>query len=234
MRLEVPQDELAELHFRPGESRPPSDLAGQGDDLGDDWLAPHEGRPPVFSDAAVRFCPTIKVLFKLSLRQTIGMVSRRLRMADLDRPVPDCLTLSRRQKALAVQIPYRRADGALNLLVDIEFRGDGEWQARKSGPQGRHQWRKVHPAMDTATSDIRAVGLAPSREGDSPMPPELPGQIPEGEAIGTVTADGAGHPPLLLRDHLRPPERAPLPRRRHQPLARILRTSSQPTISPAT
>jgi hypothetical protein len=39
----------------------------------------------------------------------------------------------RRQKTLAVQIPYRRADGPLNLLVDstgIKFLGDGEWQAR--------------------------------------------------------------------------------------------------------
>ena len=35
------------------------------------WLAPHDGspgRPSVFSDAAIRFCLTIKVLFKLRLR----------------------------------------------------------------------------------------------------------------------------------------------------------------------
>ena len=35
----------------------------------------------------------------------------------------------------------------------IKFLGDGEWQPRKHGDQGRRQWRKVHPAMDTATSD---------------------------------------------------------------------------------
>ena len=36
------------------------------------WLAPHDGRsgrPAVFPDAAIRFCLTIKVLFKLPLRQ---------------------------------------------------------------------------------------------------------------------------------------------------------------------
>ena len=81
-------------------------------------------------------------------------------------------TLCRRQRIVSVQIPYRRADGPLNLLVDIErgsatgsseptrgitFLGDGEWPARKHGVQGRRQWRKVHLAMDTATSDIRAV-----------------------------------------------------------------------------
>ena len=161
------------------------------------WLAPHEGRPgrpPVFSAGAIQFCLSIKVLFKLPLRQTAGMVASLLRMAGLDWPVPDYSTLCRRQKTLAVQIPYRRANGPLNLLVDstgIKFLGDGEWQARKHGPQGRRQWRKIHLAMDTATSDIRAVEFTPSRDGDSPVLPDLLDQIPEDEPISTVTADGA-------------------------------------------
>lgn len=161
------------------------------------WYAPHEGRPgrpPVFSNAAIQFCLSIKVLFKLPLRQTAGMVASLLRLAGLDWPVPDYSTLCRRQKTLKVQIPYRRAEGPLNLLVDstgIKFLGDGEWQARKHGVQGRRQWRKVHLAMDIATSDIRAVEFTPSREGDSPVLPDLLGQIPEDEDIGTVTADGA-------------------------------------------
>ena len=96
------------------------------------WLAPPEGspgRPAVFSDAAIQFCLTIKVLFKLPLRQTTGMVASLL-MAGLDWAVPDYTTLCRRQRTLMVQIPYRRADGPLNLLVDstgIKFLGDGEW-----------------------------------------------------------------------------------------------------------
>ena len=161
------------------------------------WLAPHEGRlgrPPVFSDAAIQFCLSVKVLFKLPLRQTAGMVTSLLRLAGLNWSVPDFSTLCRRQKTLAVQIPFRRSDGPLNLLVDstgIKFLGDGEWQVRKHGAQGRRQWRKVHLAMDTATSDIRAVEFTPSRDGDSPILPELLGQIPEDEQIGTVTADGA-------------------------------------------
>ena len=122
------------------------------------------------------------------------MVASLLRMAGLDWPVPDYSTLCRRQKTLAVQIPYRRADGPLNLLVDstgIKFLGDGEWQARKHGAQGRRQWRKIHLAMDTATSDIRAVEFTPSRDGDSPVLPDLLEQIPDGEPIGSVTVDGA-------------------------------------------
>jgi hypothetical protein len=87
----------------------------------------------------------------------------------------------------------------------IKFLGDGEGQARKHGVQGRRQWRKVHLAMDTATSDIRAVEFTSSSDGDSPILPELLGQIPEGEEFGTVTADGAYdtrrcHSAIIARD----------------------------------
>lgn len=60
------------------------------------WLAPHEGRrgrPPVFSDAAIQFCLSVKVLFKLPLRQTAGMVASLLRLAGLNWSVPDFSTL---------------------------------------------------------------------------------------------------------------------------------------------
>jgi hypothetical protein len=86
------------------------------------WHAPHEGRPgrpPVFSDAAIPFCLSIKVLFKLPLTQAAGMVTSLPRLAGLDGPVPDDATPCRRQKTLKGQIPYRRAGGPLNLLVDI-------------------------------------------------------------------------------------------------------------------
>jgi hypothetical protein len=95
------------------------------------WRAPRDGRlgqPAVFSDAAVQFCLSIKVLFKLPLRQTAGMVASLLRLAGLDWPVPDFSTLSRRQKALAVQIPYRRADGLLNLA-----RGQHRYKVARRG-----------------------------------------------------------------------------------------------------
>ncbi len=114
-----------------------------------------------------------------------------LKMADLDWAVPDYISLCRRQKTLVVQVPYRRGEGPLNLLVDstgIKFLGDGEWQARKHGVPGRRQWCKVHLAMDTATSDIRAVETIPSTDGNSPVLPDFLGQMPEGEQIATVTA----------------------------------------------
>ena len=171
------------------------------------WQAERAGKrghPETFSDSAIQTCLTLKVLFGLPLRQTVGLVASLIEMAGLDWPVPDYSTLCRRQ----VRIPYRRSAAPLNLLIDstgIRFRGDGEWLVRKHGATRRREWWKVHLAMDTATGDIRAVEFTSSRQGDSPFVgetiprivscpsslPELLSQIPAGEEIETVTADGA-------------------------------------------
>ena len=65
------------------------------------------GRQPDYSDAAIRTCLTMKVLFGLALRQTTGFVESLLRLIDLDWAVPNFSTVSRRQKTLKVDIPYR-------------------------------------------------------------------------------------------------------------------------------
>lgn len=75
-------------------------------------------------------------------------------------------------------------------LVSMVFRANGE-PCRAIGPSGNGERRKVHMAMDTDTSDIRAVEFTPSRDGDSPILPDLLDQIAEDEQIGSVTADGA-------------------------------------------
>ena len=161
------------------------------------WQADRSGQrghPETFSDSAIQTCLTLKVLFGLPLRQTVGLVASLIEMAGLDWPVPDYSTLCRRQARIQVQIPYRRSGQPLNLLIDstgIRFRGDGEWLSRKHGATRRREWRKVHLAMDTTTGDIRAVEFTSSRQGDSPILPELLAQIPAVEEIETVTADGA-------------------------------------------
>ena len=161
------------------------------------WHATPSGKrggQPVYSDAAIQACLTIKVLFGLPLRQTTGFVASLLKLAELDWPVPDFSTLCRRQKTLAVQLPYRSSNGPLHLLIDstgIKVRGEGEWHARKHGGSRRRVWRKVHLAMDEATLQVRAIEITGSGVGDAPVLPDLLAQIPEGEAIASVTADGA-------------------------------------------
>ena len=158
------------------------------------WCAPARGRQRVFSDAAIQFCLSIKCLFRLALRQTLGMVESLLRLAGLAWKVPDFSTVRRRQKTLRVQLPYCPTTSALDLLVDstgIKFLGEGEWKRKKHGAEYRRQWRKVHLDIDAHTREIRAIKVTDSSVGDAPMLPELLGQIPADEAVASVSGDGA-------------------------------------------
>ena len=133
------------------------------------------GRQPVYSDAAVQTCLTMKVLFGMALRQTTGFVDSLLRLVGLDWDVPDFSTLSRRQKTLAVNIPFRGSQGPLHLLIDstgIKVEGEGEWNARKHGGAKRRVWRKVHLGIDEHTLEIRAVEVTSSDVGDAPCCPD--------------------------------------------------------------
>ncbi len=119
------------------------------------WRAAPSGKrgaQPAYSDAAVQACLTVEVLFGLPLRWTTGFGASLLKLADLDWPVPDVPALCRRQRILAVQLPYRGSGGPLHPLVDstgIKVRGIGEWHARK------------HPSRDHASHD--PAGPAPAR-----------------------------------------------------------------------
>ena len=152
------------------------------------------GRQQTFSDAAIQTCLTMKVLFGMALRQTTGFVESLLRLIGLDWSVPDFSTLSRRQKFLKVNIPYRGSQGPLHLLIDstgIKVEGEGEWNARKHGGPKRRVWRKLHIGIDEQTLEIRAAEFTSNEVGDAPMLPELLNQIPADQEIGSVTADGA-------------------------------------------
>lgn len=76
------------------------------------------GRQQSYSDPAIQACLTLKVVFGFALRQTTGFVESLLRLAGLTWSVPNFSTLSRRQKVLTVDIPYRGSDGPLHLLID--------------------------------------------------------------------------------------------------------------------
>jgi len=72
----------------------------------------------------------------MALRQTTGLVESVLHLIDLDWAVPNFSTLSRRQKGLKANIPFRGSPGPLHLLIDstgIKVEGEGEWNARKHG-----------------------------------------------------------------------------------------------------
>ncbi len=130
------------------------------------WHAPHEGRPghpPVFPNAAIQFCLSIKVLFKLPLGQAAWMVASLLRLPGLDWPVPDYSTLCHRQKTLQVQIPEGEeigtvtADGAYETgrchAAVIARGATAITPIRKKG----RPWKEDSPAAKARTETLRAT-----------------------------------------------------------------------------
>ena len=86
------------------------------------------GRQPVYADAAIQTCLTLKVLLGMAFRQATGFVESLLDLIGLQWAVPDFSTLSRRQKTLAVNLPFWGSQGPLHLLIDstgIKVEGEG-------------------------------------------------------------------------------------------------------------
>jgi hypothetical protein len=92
------------------------------------------GGQPLYSALAIETALTLRALFHLAFRQTEGLIGSLLQLLQLDLPVPDHSTLSRRARTLAVA-PWPQVTGPLHLLVDAE-RGRMAWQ-KTSGYNAR-------------------------------------------------------------------------------------------------
>src|ERR687888_2649638 len=81
------------------------------------WRAAARSTPggqPRYSAVAIETALTLRVIFRLGLRQTEGLTGSLLQLLGLELPVPDHSTLSRRARTLAVA-PPPRIGGPLHL-----------------------------------------------------------------------------------------------------------------------
>jgi Transposase DDE domain len=127
------------------------------------------GGQPHYSDLAIRTALTLRVVFRLALRQTEGLIGSILRLLCLDLAVPDHSTLSRRAETLEVPRPCSSSGGPLHLLVDstgLRLCGPGEWLVEKHGTRRRRAWRKLHIGVDADTGEILAAELTTSEVDD--------------------------------------------------------------------
>jgi len=109
-------------------------------------------------------------------------------MLDVEIPVPDHTTLSRRLKTLG-EIPFRTVAGhrPVHLLIDSTGLRIHFGNLRK--PPNKRAWRKLHVAVDAGTGDIVASDLTTRRTHDCTRVPVLLGQIDN--RVASVCADGA-------------------------------------------
>ena len=97
------------------------------------------GGQPHYSALAITTALTLRVVFRLALRQTEGLIGSIIRLLGLDLAIPDHSTLSRRAETLAVTRPPSSAE-PVHLLVDstgLKLSGAGEWLVEKHGTSRR-------------------------------------------------------------------------------------------------
>lgn len=111
---------------------------------------------------------------------------------NIDLPVPDHSTISRRMGKLNIKIPVTKQNQPRHVVIDstgIKVYGEGEWKTRTHGASKRRTWRKLHLAVDETSGEILVAEVTTNDYHDSEILPELLSNI-EGE-IGQVSADGA-------------------------------------------
>ena len=115
-----------------------------------------------------------------------------MRMLEIDLPVPDHTTLSRRACGLSVQPQRRPETGDLHMIVGstgLKLRGAGEWLLEKHGTAKRRAWRKLHIGIDADSGEIVAFDLTDKDVDDASHAETLLEQL--AEAPASFTADGA-------------------------------------------
>jgi len=150
------------------------------------------GGQPHYSALAIRTALTLRVVFRLALRQTEGLIGSILKLLGLDLAVPDHSTLSRRAETLEIPKPCPSSRGPVHLLVDstgLRLCGPGEWLLEKYGARRRRAWRKLHIGVDAATGQILASELTPHDVDDGSQVAPVLDQITA--PLAPFTGDGA-------------------------------------------
>jgi hypothetical protein len=149
----------------------------------DAWTPPQTGKhgaQPLYSDVAIETALSLRLLFRLPLRQTKGFLHAFLTLMDVTLPCSDHTTLSRRNATVAIRRQIDHApQEAISLIVDssgLKVCGQGAWHSQKHGEKPHKRWKKLHIGVD-AQGRIVASTVTESQEQDSSQVPALLSQV---------------------------------------------------------
>lgn len=155
-------------------------------DVAKNWSSPPRkarGGQPLYSDLAIGICLTLRVVFRLPLKQIQGFMRTIAKLMDLDLVVPDFSTLPPRGKDLKIAQNRHPSDKPITLILGstgLQMHG---------GKKPRKIWRKLHIALDPDTGEIAASELTTEHVGDETA---LPGLLAKADAeVERFVADGA-------------------------------------------
>jgi len=119
---------------------------------------PKRGAPQRDSDYAIEVMRTLREVYQLTNRAVEGLMRSLFQLAQVDLPVPDSTTLSRRGRKVSVRLPKRSQEKPLHLAIDSRgLKVYGEWKVRQHGASRQRTWRGVHLAVDCASGRVMAV-----------------------------------------------------------------------------
>lgn len=150
------------------------------------------GASKTYSDLAIETLLTIKSVYRLKLRQTIGFARSLFNQMGVLLEMPHFTTLSRRARKLSVSLGTSASSSTRHIVIDspgVKVFGEGEWKCRKHGYSKRRSWLKLHLAIDEASQEILSAVVTSNSVSDGEVLPELLDEITD--EIGQVSADGA-------------------------------------------
>ena len=165
-------------------------------DVIEEWIIVEKtrkrGASNTYNDIAIATMSTIKSIFSLAGRQTQGFVESLFELMQIDLPVPDHSTVSRRLGRLKIKLPVKKKESARHLVIDstgVKVYGEGEWKTRQHGISKRRTWRKLHLGIDETTGEIISAVATTNDYHDS----QVLGDILDGveDPISQVSTDGA-------------------------------------------
>ena len=160
------------------------------------WLVKNKtgkkGASQTYSDLAIATFSIFKSIYSLAGRQTEGFLKSLFSLMNLELPVPEHSTVSRRLSSVKVLLPVEKSSKPRHLVVDstgIKVYGEGEWKTRQHGIGKRRTWRKLHLGVDESTGEIVSAVVTTNNYHDSQILGDILAGV-EGE-IKQVSADGA-------------------------------------------
>ena len=144
-----------------------------------------------FSDHAIETALTLRLVFKLPLRQAEGFLRSVLSLIGVNLEAPDHTTLSRRSQRLDLALSPPPANEPIHLIVDstgLSIVGEGEWAAAKYGGRGRRGWKKLHLGVDRSGVIVAEV-LTDGNVDDAKTALDLIDAVEDN--LASLTADAA-------------------------------------------
>ena len=150
------------------------------------------GRPRRFTNLPIETRITLRLLFRLPLRQTEGLVEGIIKQMGLSIECPDHSLMSIRAPALEKKLRrLTQPKEPAHVLIDssgLKVYGEGEWKVRTHGKDKRRTWKKIHITLDRKEKTILSTEITKSNVHDCEMVKSLLDPIDD---IESFTGDGA-------------------------------------------